>query len=442
MSKFEELREQYKEFIYQGYRSERVGGSLHVAFDFQIPGLTDFVSKWEFPIREGVSIDETILNRMLFSLGMVESISYWKCACPKKLVVKCGQLSDQQQSWWKKLYYNGLGEFMYRNGISISMEDLLELSCESGSDQPLHDPKTYSGVLVPVGGGKDSVVSLEVLKKEKITTYSINGNETTRNVIAACTEKADDYVAKRILDKKILEMNARGLLNGHIPFSSVVAFSSVISAYLSGNRYIALSNETSANETTVKDSFVNHQYSKSFEFEQDFTWYFQTLTDSDIHYFSFLRPLTELQIAWLFSRCTTYHKIFRSCNRGSKTGIWCCNCPKCLFVYIILTPFLSQEYLTEIFGENLLNKESLDLDFRELTGIEENKPFECVGTRREVLAALKNFMEKGGRSLLTDRYDKAIGSAQGDIKEMLKEWSGENNVPEEYLDILKGYMAQ
>ncbi len=102
--------------------------------------------------------------------------------------------------------------------------------------------------------GKDSVVSLEVLKEKKITTYSINGNATTKNVIAVCDHKQGDYAAKRILDKKILELNAEGYLNGHIPFSAVVAFSSFISAFLSGNRYIVLSNETSANETTVKDS--------------------------------------------------------------------------------------------------------------------------------------------------------------------------------------------
>lgn len=455
MSKFDELREQYKEFSYEGFETAIEDQRLKVAYTFRIPGLTDFVSGWEFPVAEGTvpqAAEDPVLQRLLFSLGMAESISYWKCVCPKILHVRCGSLSEQQNDWWRKLYYNGLGEFMYRNGIEIAREDLVQIDCVTAAGEPLqddgtagiplHDSRSYDGVLVPVGGGKDSVVSLEVLKNEKITTYSINGNETTRNVISACTDKCGDYAAKRILDKRILEMNARGLLNGHIPFSSVVAFSSVIAAYLSGSRYIALSNETSANETTVKDSFVNHQYSKSLEFEQDFTWYLKTLTDSDIHYFSFLRPLTELQIAWLFSRAKAYHRIFRSCNRGSKTGIWCCNCPKCLFVYIILTPFLSQEYLTGIFGENLLNKESLDLDFRELTGIEENKPFECVGTRREVLAALKYFVQKGGRSLLTDRYSRAISSAQGEIEVMLKEWSGENQVPENYQTILKRYMEQ
>lgn len=127
---------------------------------------------------------------------------------------------------------------------------------------------------------------------------------------------------------------------------------------------------------------------------------------------------------------------------GSKQGIWCCNCPKCLFVYIILTPFLSQEELVHIFGENLLEKDSLDLDFRELTGIEENKPFECVGTRREVLVALKTFVNRGGKSLLTERYKETIEAAPGELDGMLSEWVSENQVPEHFLEVLKEFMSR
>jgi hypothetical protein len=331
---------------------------------------------------------------------------------------------------------------MYRNQIHVTQDELVQIECRESEGIPLKDDRSYHGCLVPVGGGKDSVVSLEVLKDEQITTYSVNGNNTTINVIEKCSNKHGDYAAKRRLDPRLLELNAAGYLNGHIPFSAVVAFSTVIAAYLSGNQYIVLSNETSANETTVRDSFVNHQYSKSFEFEKDFTWYVKSLTDSDIHYFSLLRPLTEIQIAWLFSKAKKYHQVFRSCNAGSKQGIWCCNCPKCLFVYIILSPFLSQDELTEIFGENLLDKESLDLYFRELTGIEENKPFECVGTRKEVLVALKAFIESGGKSLLTDRYHDRIMQESADIQTMLHEWVDDNHVPAQYQSILERCLEQ
>ncbi len=440
MFNFEELRKKYKYFIYKDFTIQNLENTYQVIYYFSIPELCEFESVWEFPIKSRVN--ETILRRLFFNLGMVETISYWKCVCPQSLIVQCGEMTKEQCAWWEKLFYNGLGEFLYRNDINISQEELLRIDCKEADILPMNDERIYTGCLIPIGGGKDSIVSLELLKKEYITTYCVNGNETTSNIIRLCNYKKNDYVAKRMLDSKLLELNKLGYLNGHIPFSAVVAFSSVIAAFLCGNKYIVLSNETSANETTVRNSFVNHQYSKSFEFEMDFMWYIKSLVNSDIHYFSLLRPLTEIQIAWIFSKYEKFHKVFRSCNVGSKQGIWCCNCPKCLFVYIILLPFLDSEKLTDIFGENLLDKKSLDLYFRELIGVEENKPFECVGTRREVLVALKSYIDKGGKSLLTDRYLDVIADEADNIQDMLNEWVNENNVPEAYKKILERYMEQ
>ncbi|MBR6380438.1 MAG: hypothetical protein IKS07_02010 [Lachnospiraceae bacterium] len=474
-------RKTYPSFVYRDFETDIREGTLHVIYHFEIPGLTEFRSRWEFPLptkaaeekaRLGTQTGEdTVLKRLLFSLGMTETISYYKTVCPGSVEIRCGSLTPWQQAWWKKLYFHGLGEFLYVNGIETTQEDLVSFrnlaagvpdpanaapapaivpAGDLPERSPLHDPSSYAGYLVPVGGGKDSVVSLEVLKGEPITTYVINGNDTTRNVIDACSHKEGTYIARRILDKKILELNAQGYLNGHIPFSAVVAFSGVIAAYLTGKAQIALSNENSANESTVPGSKVNHQYSKSFEFERDFMEYFRSLTDSDIRYYSLLRPLTELQIAALFARYKAYHRVFRSCNRGSKEGIWCCNCPKCLFVNIILSPFLTEEALQEIFGEKLLDKESLDADFRALCGIEENKPFECVGTRAEVMACLTEYVRKGGRSLLTDRYEYQIRQMaesqrigkNPDIRQILTAWCGEHQVPAPALERLREAMRE
>ncbi len=460
---FTELRQLYKEFIYKNYSVVKTADSYHVEYDFEISGLSEFKAKWDFPVAvKGAAGNsrlsdsdltaDPIFRKLIFSLGMVECISYYKITCPETFVVKCGDLTKKQLKWWRKLIYNGLGEFMYRNGIDISEDDMVNIICtyNTGKDGAtdsvasfFHDDHIYGGCLTPVGGGKDSVVSLELLKGRDIITYTVNGNDTTRAVIDICDHKSGDYVAKRVLDKRMLGFNEEGYLNGHTPFSAIVAFSSVIAAYILGRKYITLSNETSANESTVKDSFVNHQYSKSYEFECDFGEYLKEVTDSDIHYFSMLRPLTELQIAALFSGFTKYHKAFRSCNAGSKQGIWCCDCPKCLFVYIILSPFLSEAELIEIFGEKLLDKESLDKDFRELIGIEENKPFECVGTRSEVAASMKEFRKNGGRSLLTDRYAQFIDNvSEGGVKDLLSARCDEHNVPGELAEIVQSAIEE
>ena len=398
-------------------------------------------------------MDGAILNRLLFELGMAEAISYWKVTCAPVLWVQCGSLTGWQNKWWRKLFYNGLGEFMYVNGIEVSEEELLTIVCETGNGEitggawknagasgTLTDSASYSGCLVPVGGGKDSVVSMEVLRDQDVTIYRINKDATVANVLAAADREYKTCFVNRRLDPRILEMNKRGFLNGHIPFSAVVAFSTFISAYLQGIRYIALSNESSANESTVVGSFVNHQYSKSYEFERDFMEYIGSFLDTEIRYFSLLRPLSELQIAWLFSRYTKYHKAFRSCNAGSKQGIWCCHCPKCLFVYIILSSFLSEEEKVEIFGENLLDNPQNEKYFRELTGLDENKPFECVGTRSEVVMSLKKYLEKGGKALLPVKYADWLMAQPGNVDAALSEWNELHNVPEELLGILRAEM--
>lgn len=322
--KYRQYRETYQEFIYHGYEVKKNGDGIDVIYSFSIPGLAGFHPSWHFPAAARTEEKEEVLQKLLFSLGMVELISYWKAACPMHVVISCGSLSKEQVQWWKKLYFHGLGEFFYVNGIVAGEQDFMELQYREEEPAPIFlAPEQYQGCLVPIGGGKDSVVSLEILKNcpdMEITTFSVNRIRAVQEVIDLCQEKAGDIKAGRTLDQNLLELNKQGYLNGHTPFSAIVAFASVITALLNEKRYITLSNETSANESTVRNSTVNHQYSKSFQFEQDFCWYLNTLMDGPIRYFSLLRPLTEIQIAKIFAGAEKYHAVFRSCNAGVSRG--------------------------------------------------------------------------------------------------------------------------
>lgn len=433
MKTFEELRFKYNTFNYEEYNIIKHDDLIDITFKYSIDDLDFFITKWSFPFSN--RYNEEILDRLVFSLGLVEAISYYKITCSKIININCGELSKKQEEFWKKLFYNGLGEFMYKNNINIEADKLFSFIYNSSKITPIHDDNSYNGVIIPVGGGKDSCVSLELLKGENASTYCINPNITIKNIIEAC-DINNNLTVNRKLDSKILEYNKQGYLNGHTPFSAIVAFSSFITALLNGYKYIALSNESSANESTVKGSFVNHQYSKSLEFENDFINYIKTLTDSDIHYFSFLRPLKEIQIAYLFSRYEKYLHIFRSCNVGSKKGEWCCNCAKCLFVYIILSPFIEEKRLINVFGKKILDNIELENDFKGLIGVNENKPFECVGTRDEVLLALSDYIKKHN-SVLTDMYkDRLYG--EENIKEFVtKQFDDNNNVPSELINKIK-----
>lgn len=395
MFSYTQLRKDYPEFIYHGYQIKEEKERICLEYDFEILGLSSFHPTWEFPKKDEENrkyADDSTFRNLAFSLGMVELISYWKIACPPKVIVEAGALTAEQILWWKDLYFNGLGEFYYTNGISENQEDFMEIvsAGQEISADALSD-RRLEGCLVPVGGGKDSAVTLSLLKGEKETNccYIINPRGATlKTVERAGYGETQMCCVKRTLDKNMLELNKQGYLNGHTPFSAIVAFSATIAAYMEGKKYIVLSNESSANESTVEGSTVNHQYSKSFRFEKAFHDYEAEYIGSGTYYFSMLRPLSEFQIAGYFAKCREFHDIFRSCNAGSKEDKWCGHCPKCLFVCLILSPFLSGEEIIRIFGRDMLNDPDMTEDFRKLTGMEREKPFECVGSRDEVNAAI------------------------------------------------------
>jgi UDP-N-acetyl-alpha-D-muramoyl-L-alanyl-L-glutamate epimerase len=332
---------------------------------------------------------------------MVELVSYWKAACPPLVIVKPFKLKQDQVTWWKNIYFLGLGEFFYLNGIHTDIESFMNIRSETDTELSKFSLSLDESYIVPVGGGKDSAVTLELLKGAyKVTPLIVNPRKATSECIqTAGFSQRDSIEIFRTIDPLLLELNTQGFLNGHTPFSALLAFTSLLAGVLSGKRNIALSNEASANETTVIGQNINHQYSKSFQFEKDFRDYVSAFINDDLNYFSFLRPLHEIQIACLFSKLPKYFKVFKSCNVGSKTDIWCCNCPKCLFSFIILSPFIPLKELIEIFGENLLDKPSLLPVFNQLIGVDPVKPFECIGTVEEVNMTL---------SMYTDKYKEEL----------------------------------
>lgn len=459
---YNSLREKHPVFIYHGYEISEGDDTLDLEYHFEIPGLAEFKPQWKIakPKERRDDLGDARLRGLVFSLGMTELVSYLKTACCPQVRVSCGALSQKQVSWWKKLYYNGLGEFFYTNGIDAD-EDFIDIvsdfdgdnacgyTClDDGSDISPSDAD-FSGsdampkVLIPIGGGKDSAVTLELLSGfAGRFCYMINPRRAMTDTVAAAGIADENVItAKRTLDKNMLELNAQGYLNGHTPFSAIVAFSSAIAAYIHGISYIALSNESSANESTVPGSFVNHQYSKSFEFESDFSNYEALYIGSGVCYFSLLRPLTELGIAGIFSRFDKYHSVFRSCNAGSKNDIWCCACPKCLFVYIILSPFLPAKSVQQIFGKDMLSDINLCPTLEKLIGIHPEKPFECVGSRDEVNAALQEVISKyksRGELLpaLLEYYD-GLSIEKRDFAAIRDSFDGNNNVPERFLPLLK-----
>ena len=419
--KFLKLRSEFPVFIFEKFDYGISERGIDISFSFNLSDRYRFTPTLFVPRRSFFLPDDVIrknLPALAFNVGMVELISYWKAACPPTVIIRPSVLSASQVSWWKKLYFNGLGEFFYLNSISTDLDSFLQIEVDADQKLAFGPVQLSDRILIPVGGGKDSAVTLELLgNRERSIPLILNPRPASIESIRARGFAADDFFEiRRTIDPVLLTLNQQGFLNGHTPFSALLAFQTVLASHVTGYRHIALSNESSSNEPTIPGTSINHQYSKSFEFEKDFREYVSAWINPGINYFSFLRPLHELQIAKLFAGFPAYHKVFKSCNAGSKTDSWCCQCPKCLFTYLILSPFLKQEKLREIFGTNIFENGQLTGILDQLTGAASEKPFDCIGTIGEVNLAMNKFIRDSGSAEMTalPRHYMANGQFRAD----------------------------
>lgn len=400
----QQLRKRHPRFIYQKYTYEFERDGLAITFYFKIEPDILFAPKIfirNIDKKYFESIDKGILDNLIFHLGLAEIPTYWKSTCSPEIFIACGHLSAPQRTWWKSLTERGLGEFFYVNHINFSGKNFFTIT--SAANKNIHkrtaslNKRGGDAFLVPMGGGKDSLVTVEILKRagKKFRTMVL-GNVPAALHAAAASHNVRPIRVDRTIDQKLLLLNKQGYLNGHTPFSSYLAFLSTLCGVLFGYHTVVLSQERSANEnnTKFKHHFINHQYSKSFAFEKKFRAYAKKYLAADISYFSILRPLYEIQIAQAFSRFPKYFRTFRSCNVGLKRNVWCGHCAKCLAIYILLSPFLPHKTLVKIFRKDLFRDESLWPEVLALLGRSDNKPFECVSTKKETSLALSLALQK------------------------------------------------
>jgi len=454
---FEQLRLRHPRLVYTRAFVVQKGDMLELT--------NEFLLEPDIPLRSVVtvpyqgSIDEEKIMPYVFHLGLVEAISYWKLSCPKEFVIEAGILNGEQIRFWYDVFIHGLGEFYYQNGIDFTAKDFLRITCAPGVSVAsnvagnMRERKPGSGMpandLLLVGGGKDSAVTLGMMKQSDRTlqTMVLNPTQAALDNIREAGFPPP-LVINRVIDPMLMELNRSGYLNGHTPFSAYLAFLGILVAALYGNEHVIVSNEKSANEGNVvyRGMEVNHQYSKSFQFESMFRQYCANFFDDAANYFSILRPLNDLQIGLIFSMYPRFFTTFRSCNAGSKTGVWCGMCAKCAFTYLCLSPYLSREQLMISFGTDLFANLKIIEHIRALVGLTPVKPFECVGTRDEAKLAViltigKYLKEKSEvpEGLLKIKSD--LGLSPQDVTELhrlvMDDWGDTYNLPPDHVSLLR-----
>lgn len=368
-----------------------------------------FNYKIEFKNKEPITFTETIilpkapslrkipkelLENLLQSVHIMLGISYYKLYCPPEIKLN-RPLSEDQAKFWNIVYQKGLGDFFYHN--KIDPKNSPKFPFDKNFKPRPYELRRKDRSLIGIGGGKDSIVATELLKEQKndITTLLI---ETQQNL-----QILNDVINKmgikslkiqRFLDEKIFE-KYEGAYNGHIPISAVFAVLGFLAAVLYDYSYVIVANEHSSNFGNIKfkGRTINHQWSKSFEFENLFQSYTKNFISPNVTYFSTLRPFYEIRIAELFTKYKKYFPYFSSCNRSFKVykkrenSLWCGECPKCISSFILLSAFLPKKELIQIFKKNLYEDKNLLPTFKDILGLGKLKPFDCVGVFEETKAA-------------------------------------------------------
>lgn len=395
------LRARHPLFTYQSYSYQLIPVADHydfrLSFTYTLENLPDFTHLITF---HDVNPDHlkkqpvNLIDRLVLHIGLIEAFSYWKLAASPTFNIQCGNLCSEQISFWYDLLINGMGEYFYVNQLDFTTPNFLTFQVPlSAAPTALSATKSHSGrlSLVNLGGGKDSAVMLTLLH---------GAQENYHHLICAPHSPAADQQAKisghpthaftRTFDPQLFQLNHDGYLNGHVPFSASLAFANLLAAVIFDADFCLVGNESSADENSLTwlDRPINHQFSKSTKFEQSFQTYCTNYLINNVKYFSFLRVFNEFQIAQLFCTNPLYWSVTRSCNRGQQAGVWCHQCAKCLFVYLLFAAFLDRETLiTKIFDYDLFTDLNLASIFEELLGLRPTKPLECVGTRSECQAA-------------------------------------------------------
>ena len=399
--------------------------------------------------------DHPAVARALLGLHLAAGASYWKAGIPPELIVEGASLTQDDARFWGDVYTLGMGEFFYRNQIDPTGRASFR-SSPGATAPPVAPPPPQGPSLLLWGGGKDSVVSHEILTEsgEAHELLSIGRSDWEWVQRSAAASGAALHVVTRSLDPKLLELNAAGAWNGHVPVSATLAFAGTLVAVLAGRGSVIASNESSASQGNAAwhGIDVNHQWSKSLAFERAMRGWLRDHLGGRPEYVSLLRPLTELRIVKAFATHAGYFDAVTSCNAnfrqaGPAPRRFCLACPKCVFVALMARPWLDDPAYHALFsGDPLADPANVSL-VEELLGVRGTKPFECVGTPEETAAAI-HLARTHGRTIphgVMTAFSKlgALGNSDMDaVARQALARSDEHELPTKRLAQLDDYLAR
>ncbi len=273
------------------------------------------------------------------------------------------------------------------------------------------------------GGGKDSLVAAKLLERAGLPfatlgySHSIYGAAAPQHAlldrVGAATKRTRaerQWVIDDLLDAPVTalrpELGARYILAAETPAS---IFATLPLALARGYRGLVVAHERSANVANLvwdaTGESINHQWGKGWEAEQLLDGYIQRLL-ANVRYFSVLQPVHDEVIFELLARDAALAPLTHSCNVQKP---WCGRCAKCAYVWLQMAAHLPAEIVRATFSTDLGEATHNEVHFRQLLGLAEHTPFECVGSVPETRLALALAIARGFAGPRLTAYASAVG---------------------------------
>jgi hypothetical protein len=431
-----------------------------ISLDYALTGGPDpdvsFTETLELPPGlPAPAADDPIVHDLVDGIHRTFGVSYFKCAVPRHIVAP--PVASADAHYWNLLYTEGLSEFYYTNQLDPRAHSGFPNTGETPSAGraavPSSDSASRETALVLVGGGKDSAVVREIVRHGGVDAVAFSLGSSPWIARSVTAMDLPHVTVKRTLDPKLRDLNRLGAWNGHVPISACIASLAMLVAHLGGHRYVLAGNERSADDRnlTWRNLPVNHQWSKSFVFENAFSAWCERHVPGGPTYFSLLRTLTEVRIAEAFANHPRYFDHFASCNGNfrlepsGQPARWCGTCPKCVFVFLVLAPHVTDENLTTIFGRELLGDPANAPLLDRLAGVTGFKPFECVGTAEETKGALTQLARQGRLpEVVRHWYEQSVAPRIEDpdaLLNALRAADGPHGIPPIWQERLHAYLT-
>jgi UDP-N-acetyl-alpha-D-muramoyl-L-alanyl-L-glutamate epimerase len=422
------------------------GGTVRLEFRFTC-GDTTFAPSVEFAglrPEEAARVSAPTARRLVRALAIVEAFSYWKAFCSPVIEALLPSADPAETAWWESFWPKAMGEFFYRNGIDFTAPGFLRIITRRGpaaDETPAGSALDSQGTVPPLvmfSGGKDSLALTYAICDAAAPAsdfFLYNPTESQRSLAESLADGGRIIEARRQVLPELLALNASGHPNGHTPYSAYLALAALLAGYLRGSPMVLAGNSRSDDEPNVASYLgmpVNHQWTKSYEFEAALGDYRDRWLPGAPLYSSPLRPLLELQIIRSLEPHIDAYLKTASCNKTKGLG-WCRKCAKCAWVFLATSSLFGHDLAVSKVGGDLFADPDLSGLYEAMAGLPGagDKPFECTGTEEEVRSAIQAAGQHGTDlpALATCLRHPAL-RAPRPLHVVLKDWGQDDLLPE------------